>query len=305
MFHWPPTSSLDLVGTVPPPTHRSYARCVASADDRIGVLLVTGGHPFEREPFLQMFRDDAGLHVEHVEQPDAQHRLHPDRLQPDRVVATGHAPVDVIVFYDMPGLHFTRSEPPLELLEPSAQLQAGVEALLAAGVGMVFLHHAIASWPTWGRYGEIVGGRFHYAPGRLWGREWPDSGYLLDVTHTIEVIAPTHPVCTGLPPSFELRDELYLIPPIAAGVVPLLRSTHPMTDEHFFSTTSAISGRRNIREGWTHPAGPNLLGWCHTVGRSPVVYLQPGDGPACFANAHYRTLVGNAIRWCARTGPSS
>lgn len=258
------------------------------------ILLVTKGHPFEREPFLDLFRSFAGgddatdtgpIAFEHVEHPEAAHRLHPDRL----------GDVDAIVFYDMPGLRFTRADPPLELEPPPAGFEVGFEALLDRGVGMVFLHHAMASWPSWARYAEIVGARFLYAPGELWGAAWPDSGYLLDVTHTVEVLAPEHPVCAGLPPSFELRDELYLTPPVLAGVTPLLRTTYPMTDDHFFSATHAISGRRNSRDGWSHPAGPDLLGWTHTVGNSPVVYLQPGDGPSSYADANVRRLIRNAI----------
>lgn len=253
------------------------------------VLLVTKGHPFEREPFLDLF-DSFGSGVEpigfeHVEHPGATARLHPDRL----------GDVDTIVFYDMPGLRFTRADPPLELVPPPDGFEAGFEGLLDAGIGMVFLHHAMASWPSWTRYAEIVGARFLYAPGELWGRSWPDSGYLLDVTHTVEVIAPEHPVCAGLPASFELRDELYLTPPVMGGVTPLLRTTHPMTDDHFFSATNAISGRRNSRDGWSHEPGPDLLGWTHTVGNSPVVYLQPGDGPASYADPNVRRLIRNAI----------
>lgn len=254
----------------------------------VPVLLVTKGHPFERAPFLAMFDhlvDLGAITYEHVEHPDAEARLDPARLAPARVV----------VFYDMPGLRFTRADPPLELVEPSPSYVAGFEALLAAGVGMVFLHHAMAGWPSWPRYAEVVGARFLYQPGVLRGSEWPDSGYLLDVDHTVEVVAADHPVCAGLPPSFVLHDELYLTPPVRPGVTPLLRTTHPMTAEHFWSADAAIRGQRNTREGWVHPDGPDLIGWTHTVERSPVVYLQPGDGPSSYADHHVRTLLANAI----------
>ncbi len=265
------------------------------------VLLVTKGHPFEREPFVALFDslvETGSIVYEHVEHPEAQGRLHPDRLASDMLDG-----VDAIVFYDMPGLAFTRGDPPLELVAPSDELIRGFEALLAGGVGMVFLHHAMASWPTWHRYAEIVGARFHYAAGELWGQQWPDSGYLLDVDHTIEVLAPDHPVCAGIPPTFEVHDELYLIPPVAPGMTPLLRTTHPMTDDHFFSADEAIRGRRNSREGWSHPAGPDLVGWTHTVERSRIVYLQPGDGPSSYADEHVRRLIDNAIGFVAESSP--
>lgn len=259
------------------------------------VLLVTKGHPFEREPFLAMFDDlvAAGrITYEHVEQPEAQQRLHPARVD-----------ADAVVFYDMPGLRFTRSDPPLELETPSAELVEGFEAMLAAGVGLVFLHHAIASWPAWPRYAEIVGGRFHYGAGELWGESWPDSGYLLEVDHTIEVLAPDHPVCAGVPASFELHDELYLIPRLLPGITPLLRTTFPMTHEHFHCTDAAIRGRRGEHGDWSHPDGPDLVGWTHTVERSPVVYLQPGDGPSSYADANVRRLLVNAIDFVVDRAP--
>jgi uncharacterized protein len=253
------------------------------------VKLITKGHPFEREPFLAIFDDNHSITYEHIEHPEAQARLHPDLL----------GDTDAIVFYDMPGLRFTRDIPPLELIPPDQSFIDGFEALLERGVGMVFLHHAMASWPTWPRYADIVGARFHYVAGDLRGQQWPDSGYLLDVTHTVEVVANDHPVCRGLPASFQLDDELYMIPPVADSVTPLLRTTHPMTDEHFYSATNAISGQRDSRAGWAHPPGPDLLGWTHTVGRSRVVYLQPGDGPSSYANPNVRRLIANAIDFVA------
>ena len=51
------------------------------------------------------------------------------------------------------------------------------------------------------------------------------------------------------------------------------------------------------REDWTHPPGSNLVGWIKTYRRSPVVYLQFGDGPSAYADANYRKLLGNAIAW--------
>lgn len=262
------------------------------------VLLVTGGHPFEREPFLAMFDAIDGIEIDHVEHPGAQARLHPDRL----------GDIDVIVCYDMPGVRFTRGDPPVEPMTPDPAVVAGFEGLLDRGVGLVLLHHSIASWPAWPRWADIVGGRFHYAPGRLADVDYPDSGYLLDVEHTVEVLAPEHPVCAGVPPMFTLRDELYLAPviidPADPSTVPLLRTTFPLEVERFHSTDRTLRGRPDHRDGWSHPTGTDLpgaglLGWARTVGASPTVYLQPGDGPSAYADPVYRRLVANAINWTA------
>lgn len=243
------------------------------------VLVVTGGHPFEPEPFFALFDALDGIEWTGATTP-----------------TTGH---DVVVFYDMPGFTFTGdADDPVHLTEPSPAQQETIEELIAAGTGLVFLHHAIAGWPTWHAYGDLIGGRFLYQPGRFQDRDLPDSGYLLDVEHTVEVVAPDHPVCAGVDPTFTLTDELYCYP-VDDSVAPLLRTTHPATADHFFSPDLAIRGRMHDRTGWTHPTGSDLVGWAKTAGASRVVYLQPGDGPAAYADPNYRRLVTNAIAWTA------
>lgn len=253
------------------------------------MLLVTKGHPFAREPFFAVFDADAGIEWTHVDQPAAQVLFHPERADP----------WDVFVLYDMPGLRFTRADPPVEFLPPPPEYVDGFRRLLDNGKGMVFLHHAVAGWPAWPDYADIVGTRFHYQPARLRGVDYPDSGYRFDVTHRVEVIDPDHPICAGLDGGFSLTDELYLFPPPDEGVVPLLRTTHDMTDRGFFSADAAIRGRRNENEGWHHPPGTDLVAWVKHAGRSPVAYLQFGDGPQTYADPNYRRVLANAIRWAA------
>ncbi len=38
---------------------------------KIRVLLVTGGHPFEKEPFFKLFQDNPDITYQAVEHPDA------------------------------------------------------------------------------------------------------------------------------------------------------------------------------------------------------------------------------------------
>ena len=164
---------------------------------------------------------------------------------------------------------------------------------------MVFLHHAVAGWPAWPEYAEIVGGRFHYQPASLRGANYPDSGYKFDATHTVSLIEPDHPICTGLPGSFEITDELYLFPVFEADVTPLMRSDFDFEAAQFFSADLAIRGQRNSNAGWTHPRGSNCVAWVHARRNSPLAYLQFGDGPAAYSNPNYRRALSNAIRWAA------
>ncbi len=255
---------------------------------------MTGGHPFEREPFLDVFESNPDLVVDHLEQPQALAQL-------DRIRAA-----DVAVFYDMPGIAFTRADPPAESSAPPPGYIDDFLSLLDEGKPMVFLHHAIASWPAWPAFGEIIGGRFHYQPGTLGRVSYPSSGYRHDVTHTIEVVDPTHPICAGLPERFDITDEAYLYPVLEDDVTPLLRSSHTFSEENFYSADLAIRGQRGSRDGWTHPTGSNLVGWTKMAGNSHIVYLQFGDGPKTYASPQFRMLINNAISWAdgARNQPT-
>lgn len=244
----------------------------------VDVLVVTGGHPFEREPFFAVF--DA---LDDVTWTAA------------AAPATGH---DVVVFYDMPGLRFTGADPPVELVEPADAQRQVFADLTAHGTGLVFLHHAIASWPAWPGFAELVGARFHYRPAHLDGVDYPDSGYLFDVTHEVEVLDAGHPVCDGLDARFELTDELYCFPVLTDRVTPLMRTTFDTSDSsRFHSADLAVRGRLDDNRGWQHPPGSDLVAWTRHVGRSRLVYLQFGDGPVTYRDSNYRRLLANAITW--------
>lgn len=258
------------------------------SDQRLQVLVVTGGHPFEEEPFLSVFAADDGIDWTHAQPPAARDWFHPQH--------TGRW--DAIVCYDMQGLEFRKPELP-RLLEPPAEYARAFEQFLEAGQGIVFLHHAMSAWPTWPLWARVVGGRWNYVPGVLEGKQWPASGYTREITHRVECLEPSHPVCAGLEDGFEITDEIYLNPVLEDIITPLLRTDHEMTSENFFSGELAMRGRLYENEGWSHPKGSGLIGWVKTAGTSPIVYLQCGHGPAAYANPGFRRLLANSIRWVA------
>ncbi len=250
------------------------------------ILLMTKGHPFQRDAFFKVFDALSGVRWTHVEQPAAQVFFEPELAKA----------YDAFVLYDMPGIAFRGSARP-DFASPPTTLTRNMEKLLEDGFGMVFLHHAVAGWPAWEEYAEIIGGRFQYVPGDLRGKRRMDSGYRHAVSHHIDVVAD-HPVTQGLPPQFEITDELYLFEVFEDSVVPLLRSTHEFTAKNFYSAAKVVlEGKMFDNTGWDHDRGSNLIGWAKHYRNSPIVYLQCGDDSLAYDNPHYRTLLANAIAW--------
>lgn len=255
-------------------------------DAKLNVLLVTKGHAFARDAFHAMLDAIPDCAVTAVEHPAAQVFFDPAQA----------APYDAFLLYDMPGIDFARRDP-LRFVDPPDALKRSWRALLDAGKGIVFLHHAIAAWPSWPEYGEWTGARFLYAPGRVRGRDTPDSGYRHDVKHFVSPVDPNHPVVAGIGAGYEITDELYLCPVFEERVTPLLRSSHAFVPENFYSAANAIAGKMFSAEGWTHPPGSNLAAWAQRVGRSQTVTLLGGDGPVAYENPGFRRVLANALRW--------
>jgi type 1 glutamine amidotransferase len=198
----------------------------------------------------------------------------------------------------MQGFEFRKPDPP-NLLEPPADYAEGFRRMLDAGQGIVFLHHAMSAWPVWPLWAEVVGGRWHYLPGELDGRQWPASGYTAEISHHVSCLGRSHPVCEGLEDGFDIVDELYLNPILEDKIVPLFRTDFAMSPEHFYSGELAIRGRLWARDDWTHPPASGIIGWVKTAGTSPIVYFQPGHGPSAYGNAGFRRVLANAIAWVA------
>ena len=254
------------------------------------VLSVTGGHRVDLDAFDAMLTGICGergwVHA-HAVQPGAQSWFDP---------ALAGA-FDAILCHDIPGLDLRRGSPPTPV-GPTDTVARAVTGLLEAGQGIVFLHHALAGWPGWPGWAEVLGGRYHYAPADLRGESWPDSGYR-HTDYVARVVDRDHPVCSGVD-DFALSDELYCCPVFDADVVPLLRAD--ATPGAFRETFHEVLGTPRTGGAWQHPPASDLIGWAKPAGHSPVVYLQPGDGPQTFADHSFRRLLGNALAWVASTG---
>ena len=255
-------------------------------DDRLNVLVVTGGHPFAREAFFEVFDANPDINWSHVDHPAAQLMFSPRMAE--------H--FDCYVLYDMPGIEFRPGAQP-RFHSPPVPYQQGLRALGDMGLPFVVLHHAAAAWPNWPEWSQFVGAQFLYQPARSFGEDLPDSGYLLDVSHRISAVGE-HPITAGLAP-FALTDELYLWPGPQPDVTPILVSDYDFEYSNFYSAARALAGQLFSREGWTHPAGSNVVGWTKTYRQSPLVYLQFGDGPSAYRQENFRELLARAINWAA------
>jgi len=252
------------------------------------VLVVTGGHSVDLAAFGEML--DAAC----ADWAAWEHAVHPDARR--LLVADNVGRWDAILLHDIAGLELRRGSEPV-VQSVADDVRDGLVGMLTTGQGIVVTHHSLASWPAWDGWAHAVGGRFLYAPGRLNGVAYPASGYRIG-SHTLDVVDPAHPVCNGLPGTFELDDEIYWCPVFDDEITPLLASRAELRRELFTDAYTAVIGSE-ASLAIDHPPSSRTVAWAKSAGRSPLVYLQPGHGPATFANRNYRILVANALRWVA------
>ena len=258
-------------------------------DEPLRILVVTGGHRVDLDALLEMVSavcTERGWVWAHVVQPDAQRWLSP-RLRNSW---------DAILCHDIPGLELSRGRPPRPL-GPDAETARALTQLLEHGQGLVVTHHALSGWPGWPGWADAIGGRFLYAPGVLRGRSWPSSGYRHD-SYRVQVVAREHPVCAGVD-DFVVDDELYGCPVFEDEVVPLLRTDADLSPSTLISTYEQVLDGESVPMDPSAPPASDLLGWATAAGRSPLVYLLPGDSGSTFGLPPYRRLLGNALAWVA------
>jgi type 1 glutamine amidotransferase len=169
----------------------ALAQSVLSATDsglgasKIRVLLVHGGHDFETNQFLEVFRDNPDIDFKVVQQPAAQAWFKADKA----------GEYDVLVLYDM-------------WQNISEEGKADFVSLVKQGKPLVALHHSLGSYQKWSEYANMIGGQYHLDKWMDHGIEKPGSTYHHDVDFRVQVADPYHPITRGLG-DFAIRDETY------------------------------------------------------------------------------------------------
>ncbi len=170
---------------------------------KIKVLVVTGGHGFEQEPFFKIFQDNPEITFTHAEHAQANATVY------ERGDLSSY---DVVVLYDM-AKNITEEQ------------KAKFLSLFDQGAGLVVLHHALVSYPDWPEYEKIIGGRYPEPDPNKPGTVTEKAGYQHDVEVPVVIVAKDHPITAGLK-DFTIHDEIYWGYRVQPDVTPLITTTH-------------------------------------------------------------------------------
>ncbi len=167
------------------------------------ILVVTGGHDFEKEPFFKVFKDNPGVAFTAATQGKSSEAYDRDDL----------LTYDVVVLYDM-------------VQKITDAQKAKFMSLFDRGVGLVVMHHALCSYQDWPEYEKIIGAKYLLKDEKEGDKVWPKSDYQHDVDMPVVILAKDHPIMAGLK-DFTIHDEIYKRYRVRPDVTPLFTTTHP------------------------------------------------------------------------------
>ncbi|MCS7192790.1 MAG: ThuA domain-containing protein [Armatimonadetes bacterium] len=173
------------------------------------IIIITGGHDFEREEFFAIFDSFDGIKWEERKQPQANEIWLSENLRN----------YDAIVLYDL-WQQITEE-----------QKEGMIKWLRDEGKGLLALHHSIANYHQWDEYAKIIGARYFIAPGKSPdGKTFARSQFHHDIRFTVKLADRNHPVTKGLPEQFEIVDETYKGWWLSNDVQKLLVTDHELSD---------------------------------------------------------------------------
>ncbi len=173
-----------------------------AAQQPVKVLVVTGGHDYEKEPFDAMFKAMDGVTVETAEHKETSEGFDKDLSK-----------YDVVVLYDM-AQKITDAQ------------KKNLMKFLGEGKGLVSLHHNLGSYQDWAQYQKIIGGKFYIAERTEDDVKHAKSGWKHDVELKVKIEDKSHPIVQGMS-DFEILDEAYNNFFVRPEVKPLLTTDNP------------------------------------------------------------------------------
>ena len=184
--------------------------------DQLKVVVVTGGHGFEREPFFKMLDSiEAITYTEKIQKDHSE--LFEDISGWD---------YDVIVFYSM-------------TQQISEKRRKNFLKLLDRGVGVVALHHTMCSFQEWPEFKKIIGARYYTKDTMEDGVMCKAGSYQHDIDMSIKVMDKQHLITEGIR-DFPIHDEGY-------------KNCWFDRDNHVLLTTNHDASDKTV--GWTRRYG--------------------------------------------------
>ena len=157
----------------------------AAGSGKLKVVVVTGGHGFERDPFFKMLDS-----IEEITYTEAIQKDHSELFED-----ISGWDYDVIVFYSM-------------TQQISEKRQKNFLKLLDQGVGVVALHHTMGSFQEWPEFKKIIGTKYYLKDTLEDGVMCKAGSYEHDIDMAIKVVDKQHPITEGLS-DFPIHDEGY------------------------------------------------------------------------------------------------
>jgi hypothetical protein len=200
------------------------------------IAVITGGHPFEVQPFHQLFRSLPGIEA---------YIQHTDEFASEPVEMRNR--YEALVFYSM-----FRGTPQDEGPWYAGKPKTALENIGDAKQGIVIIHHALLAYPDWPVWDEIVGMK-----ARLMSSYHPNERVKVDIAD------PQHPIANGIP-GWEMIDETYIMD---HAVMP-----DAIPGNHIFLTTQQPLSMWPL--GWTRQYKQARV-FCFASGHGFATYADP------------------------------
>ena len=144
--------------------------------------------------------------------------------------------------------------------------------MLKKGVGLVAIHHAIAGFPDWQEFEDIIGATYVLKEQTRNGTFYPRPKWKHNVEMRINIEDPTHQITKGVE-NFSIQDEAYKYWIYHDGNNLLL------------SADNKYSNRE--------------IAWTRISFNTRVFFIQLGHGKNSFRNENFRKLLRQGIIWTA------
>ena len=185
----------------------SFSICSLFAQETrptLNILIVTGGHDYDKPNFYKMFDEMPGIRYDKAELPKDMDLLAPGLEKK----------YDLLLTYDM------------NTFPVSDGQREKYAKLIESGMPLVVLHHSVGGYENWLQYKKMIGGHYLHKRTEIDGKQYPASDYKHDIDIKVEIADKLHPITRGVE-NFIVRDEGYKNLYIREGVHVLLKTDHP------------------------------------------------------------------------------